>query len=89
MMPNASGTSRYIIRTVHEGPVLAAFIAGIRTNPAVRLLEAIGPQQQPHTAVVETDAATAEQLRQSFSTSNQLMIEPDSPLSLFDRQAAL
>jgi hypothetical protein len=88
-MPNASGTSRYIIRAVHDGPVLAAFIAGIRANPAVTLVEAIGPQQQPHTAVIETDAQTAEQLKQSFCTSNQLMIEPDRPLSLFDQPASL
>lgn len=83
-MPTASTTSRYIIRAVDDGPVLAAFVAAIRANPAVRLIEAIGPKDQPHTAVVETDAATAEQLEQSFRTSNQLMIEPDRPLSLFD-----
>ena len=83
-MANVPGTNRYIIRAVDDAPVLDAFIAGIRNNPALRLLEVIGPQGQPHTAIVETDTATAEQLKQSFRTSNQLMIEPDRPLSLFD-----
>jgi hypothetical protein len=83
-MPNAAETSRYIIRTVDDGPALAAFIASLRADAAVRLVDAIGPDAQPHTAVVETDAATAKRLEQSFRTSNQLMIEPDRPLSLFD-----
>jgi hypothetical protein len=87
-MPNAGGISRYIIRAVDDGPVLAAFLAGIRANPALKLVDTIGPQGQPHTAVVETDAETAEQLKQSFRNSNQLMIEPDRPLSLFDGQAS-
>jgi hypothetical protein len=83
-MPHAVDTSRYIIRTVDDGPALAAFIAGLRTDAAIRLLDTIGPNAQPHTAVVETDAATAQRLEQTFRTSNQLMIEPDRSLSLFD-----
>jgi hypothetical protein len=42
------------------------------------------PSAQPHTAVIETDAATARQLEESFRSAHQLMIEPDRPLSLFD-----
>lgn len=83
-MPKAEETGRYIIRTVGDGPALAAFIASIKADTAVHLLNTIGPDVQPHTAVVETDAKTAERLEQSFRTSNQLMIEPDRPLSLFD-----
>ena len=83
-MPYTGDAKRYIIRAVEDGPALAAFIAAIRANPAVKVVDAIGPREQPHTAVVETDAATAGQLEQSFRTSNQLMIEPDRPLSLFD-----
>lgn len=83
-MPKAAETSRYIIRAVDDGPALAALIASLRADAAVRLVDTIGPKAQPHTAVVETDAATAERLEQTFRTSNQLMIEPDRPLSLFD-----
>lgn len=83
-MANAAGTSRYIIRAVEDGPALAAFVAAIRANAAVRLVDAIGPREQPHTVVIETDAATARQLEESFRSANQLMIEPDRPLSLFD-----
>lgn len=84
-MPSTKATSRYIIRAVDDdGTALAAFIASIRSNAAVRLVDTVGPAAQPHTAVVETDAGTAEQFEQSFRTSNQLMIEPDRPLSLFD-----
>ena len=83
-MPNAGETRRYIIRTVDDGPALAAFIASLRADPAIRLLNTIGPNAQPHTAVVETDAATAEGLELAFRTSNQLLSEPDRPLSLFD-----
>jgi hypothetical protein len=83
-MPTTGEPSRYIIRAVDDGPALAAFIAAIGANAAVRLLDTIGPRTQPHTAVVETDALTARQLEQSFRISNQLMIEPDRPLSLFD-----
>lgn len=83
-MANASETSRYIIRAVEAGPALAAFLASLPADTAVRLVDTIGPQAQPHTAVVETDARTAQQLEQAFRISNQLMIEPDRPLSLFD-----
>jgi len=83
-MPNTGETSRYIIRAVDDGPALAAFIAGIPAIPAVRLVDTVGSKAQPHTAIVETDALTAEQLGLSFRSLNQLMIEPDRPLSLFD-----
>lgn len=79
-----SGMARYIIRAVDDGPALAAFMDALRADPALRLVDTIGPQGQPHTAVVETDVATAARLKESFRSSNQLMIEPDGPLSLFD-----
>jgi hypothetical protein len=81
-MPNASGTSRYIIRAIDEGPALAEFIAGLHAHPQVRLQNTIGPRDRPHTAVVETDAATAANLGNAFRSANRLTIEPDQPLSL-------
>lgn len=85
-MPHDVTRTRYIIRTVDDAgiPTLAAFVAGIDAIPALRLVDTIGPRGQPHTAIVETDAMTADQLQAAFRTSNQLMIEPDQPLSLSD-----
>lgn len=77
-------TSRYIIRPADDGAALIDFIARLQVDPRIRLVETIGPPGRPHTAVVETDPVTATQLEQDFRNSNQLMIEPDRPLSLFD-----
>jgi hypothetical protein len=85
-MPNPGTemqTSRYIIRAADDGAALIEFIAGIRADPKIKLVDTIGPPEQTHTAVVETDQVTADQLAQRFRNSNQLMIEPDRPLSLF------
>lgn len=83
-MSSAGTTARYIVRATDDGAALSTFIAAIPANPALRLVETIGPHARPHTVVIETDAATADRLQESFRTSNQLMIEPDRPLSLFD-----
>ncbi len=76
-------SNRYIVRAAADSRALSAFIDDIAANPAVRLVDTIGPSAgPPHTAVVETDPDTAEQLRRR--NLNQLTIEPDQPLSLFD-----
>lgn len=76
-------SSRYIVRAAADSRALSAFIDDIAANPAVRLVDTIGPSAgPPHTAVVDTDPDTAEQLRRR--NLNQLTIEPDQPLSLFD-----
>lgn len=84
-MPISGDTTsreRYIVRAAQDDGALVSFIDSIRNDPAVRLVETIGPPSgPPHTAVVEADATTIEQLRQR--TLHQLMIEPDRPLSLF------
>jgi hypothetical protein len=78
-----SGGKRYIIRAIANDDALGAFIGSIGANPAIRLVETIGPSAgPPHTVVVDTDADTAEQIRQRHQ--HQLTIEPDQPLSLFD-----
>jgi hypothetical protein len=70
------------VRAAAEGGALSAFIDSLKANPAIRLVDTIGPSAgPPHTVVIETDPDTAEQLRQR--TLNQLTIEPDQPLSLF------
>ena len=74
---------RYIVRAAADSHALAAFIDSLGADPAIRLVETIGPSAgPPHTVVVETDPDTAEQLRRR--NLNQLTIEPDQPLSLFD-----
>ncbi|MEW6373177.1 MAG: hypothetical protein AB1584_19795 [Pseudomonadota bacterium] len=80
--PGSEGNNRYIVRAAGDDGALASFIDSIRNDPAVRLVDTIGPSAgPPHTVVVETDPATVEKLKQR--TLNQLMIEPDRPLSLF------
>lgn len=82
-MPSASAPTRYIVRAANDdAAALAGFIDSIRDNPAVRLVDTIGPSAgPPHTVVVEADPAAIEQLKQG--SHKRLMIEPDSPLSLF------
>jgi len=76
-----SATHRYIVRATSDEQVLLKFIEALGSEPAVQLIDTIGPSAgPPHTAVVETDAATAERLAQQ--SRNQLTIEPDQPLSL-------
>lgn len=82
-MPQATGKGRYIVRAAGDSTPLQEFIAGIQGDPAIRLADTIGPAQQPHTVVIETDESTAQQLAQRFRSTNQLIIEPDRPLSLF------
>jgi hypothetical protein len=87
-MPQPQDTKRYIVRAAGDSAPLLGFIASIEGERAIRLVETIGPAQQPHTAVIETDAATAQMLEQRFRSNNQLMIEPDRPLSLFGQDRA-
>lgn len=79
-MPS-SVVSRYIVRGTSDDGALAQFLAMLDSEPGVQLIDTIGPSAgPPHTAVVETDAPTAERLRQR--TLHQITIEPDQPLSL-------
>lgn len=77
------GQARYLIRAVGDAVPLAAFIAGIGADPSIRIVERIGPPGQPHTLVAEMSADRASELEQSFRQSQQLMIEPDRPLSMY------
>lgn len=82
----APGSTRYIVRAASESgdaSALTQFLDSLKAQTAIRLVDTIGPSAgPPHTAVVETDPQTAEQLRQR--TLHQLTIEPDQPLSLSD-----
>jgi hypothetical protein len=79
--PPTTPVGRYIVRASGEDDALARFLAALDSEPAVRLVDTIGPSAgPPHTAVIDTDAPTAERLR--HSSLYQLTIEPDQPLSL-------
>ncbi len=78
----ASKHERYIIRA--SAPArLAAFIHDIAGDADAEVLDLIGPQDAPHTAVVAMPPQKAAGLAQHFQQSNELTIEPDRPLSLF------
>jgi hypothetical protein len=77
--------THYIIRARDDGnDALARFLASIRGQPDIELVKTIGPPQQPHTAVLALSAAQAQALEQRFRLNNDLMIERDRPLSMFD-----
>jgi hypothetical protein len=87
-MPQSQDTNRYIVRAAGDIAPLQSFIDGIVDDPVIRLVEKIGPARQPHTVVIETDVSTAQMLDQRFRSTNQLMIEPDRPLSPFEDNEA-
>src|SRR5437763_16723862 len=87
-MPQSRNTNRCIVRAAGDIAPLQSFIDSIVDDPLIRLVEKIGPAHQAHTALIETDVATAQMLDQRFRSTNQLMIEPDRPLSLFGRDQA-
>jgi hypothetical protein len=78
----APGNTRYIVRATDGTDALAGFVNNIRDDPAVKLVDTIPSSGPPHTVVVETDDVTVERLRQRHL--NQLLFEPDRPLSLYD-----
>ena len=81
--PAPSG--QYIIRS-EDARQLAEVIDELERDPAVALLDTIGPPGQPHTAVVAMSHEKALSLEQRFSkNSTSLKIEPDRPLSLFKK----
>ncbi|WP_426107795.1 hypothetical protein [Massilia sp. TSP1-1-2] len=78
---------RFIVRARAEGSTLNDFLTMIRDEPELELLNTIGPEDRPHTAVVATTQEHASAFEQRFRTSPELMIERDRPLSLFDKTA--
>ena len=78
---------RFIVRTRDDSSTLTDFLAIIGTQPELEVVDTIGPADGPHTAVVAVDEQQASSFEQRFSNLQQLMIERDRPLSLFDRTA--
>lgn len=80
-------TTRYIVRARNEGRALDEFINAVNNDPALELVDVIGPQGHPHTAVVAVAQDMALAFEQRFRNSLELMIERDRPLSLFQDAA--
>lgn len=74
--------SRYLVHA-DDPATLADVLDGIRSDPALELLDTIGPSGAPHTAVVRMNDQQAKDLRQRFRGASRLSIEPDQPLSPF------
>lgn len=79
--------TRFIVRARDEGSALADFLAMVDILPELELVDTIGPAGCPHTAVVAVDAQYVSSFEQRFCNQQQLMIERDRPLSLFDKTA--
>jgi hypothetical protein len=78
---------RFIVRARAEGSTLNDFLTMIGDDQDLELLNTIGPEGRPHTAVVATTPEHAPAFEQRFLNSPELMIERDRPLSLFDKTA--
>lgn len=86
--PTAPTSAQYLIHASESRP-LQEFLAHAERDPEIRILDSIGPPGQPHTLVVELSEAKARALAQQFrSTTPQLTIEPDRPLTMFDMLSA-
>lgn len=72
---------RYIVRARGQGSALADFLGSLQGDPALELVDTIGPQGSPHTAIVAIAPALAPAFEQRLRTSPHLMIERDQPLS--------
>jgi hypothetical protein len=75
---------RYIIRARETPAAVAAFLASIREDPDIAVVDTIGPPGQAHTAVIEVKDEKALMFERRLSNSTQLIIERDRPLSLFE-----
>ena len=83
----AQDKARYLVHAAC-GAALTDFLTLAETDPDITVSDLIGPRGQPHTAVLEISAETAQRLQQQFrnagAASHQLTIEPDRPLSMYD-----
>jgi hypothetical protein len=78
---------RFIVRARAEGSALADFLTTVEHDPQLELVDTIGPQGLPHTAVLAITPDHAPAFEERFRNSPELMIERDRPLSLFDKTA--
>jgi aspartate carbamoyltransferase regulatory subunit len=77
---NSLSNKRYLV-SAEQTSALAHVIDHVKADPALQLVDTIGPQQAPHTLVVDMNEEQAARLRKKFSKLRGLSIEPDQPLS--------
>ena len=77
---------RFIVCGPEDGNALADFLAMIKNDHELELIDLIGPADRPHTAVVAVAPELAPAFAQRFHNLKQLMIEQDRPMSLFDKE---
>ncbi|MES2740757.1 MAG: hypothetical protein V4754_07370 [Pseudomonadota bacterium] len=84
----APAKARFLVHAVTDGDPVRAFLDEAAADPDIAVVDTIGPRGQPHTVVVEISPdkalALAQRFRNSSPPTNQLTIEPDRPLSMFD-----
>ncbi|MES2152800.1 MAG: hypothetical protein V4508_23735 [Pseudomonadota bacterium] len=78
----APGKGRYLISAIANPAALLDFLRVLGGDPEIKLVDTIGPPERPHTLVIDLAREKALALEQRFRETNQLMIEPDQPLSL-------
>lgn len=80
-----SGRGHYLVSSI-DSKQLSDFIARAANDPALILLQVLGPQNAPHTASYDMPHDSAAELERRFQVTGNLKIEPDRPLTLFDNQ---
>lgn len=79
--PDRPDTAKFLISAKDDAP-LNDVLATLADDPDVDIVDTIGPRDQPHTAVVEIKAVKAQAwARRLLAHNQQLIIEPDQPLS--------
>lgn len=73
---------RYLVRSRGDNRALHELIP--RLDPTIRVIDRIGPSDDPHTLVLEMSAAAAAALGESLRQDGRLILERDRPLSLFE-----
>ena len=79
------GRGHYLVSSV-DSKQLSDFIDRASEDPELKLLQTVGPQDAPHTAVYDMSHDSAAELARRFQIAGNLKIEPDRPLSLFDSE---
>src|SRR5438094_869691 len=79
---SARSTKRFLI-TSPDPQTVAEVTRIIEADPNVKLVDRIGPENQPHTLVVEMTDEQADALKRRFAG---LIVEQDRPVSLFDSE---
>ncbi len=79
------GRGHYLVSSA-DSNLLNDFIARAGNDAALKLVQVMGPEAAPHTALFDMPHDSAAELARSFQEAGHLKIEPDRPLSMFDSQ---